>query len=116
MNALLDHVLELMERFGPVTTKKMFGGISLYHNGLIFAIIHDDFLYLKGDESSKADFENEAVIKFTYEFKTGFSGSMNYWRAPERCLDDADEMKVWCNKAYEAALRSPKLKKKSKPS
>jgi DNA transformation protein len=115
MSALLAHVLELMESFGPVTTRKMFGGISLYKNSLIFAIIHEDHLFLKGDETSKSDFETEGLQKFTYLFKDGFTGSMNYWRAPERCLDDADEMNIWCRKAYEAALRAPKPKKKAKP-
>jgi TfoX/Sxy family transcriptional regulator of competence genes len=38
MNPLVEHVLELMESFGPVTTKKMFGGVSCYLHGQIFAI------------------------------------------------------------------------------
>jgi DNA transformation protein and related proteins len=116
MNALVEHVLELAQNFGVVTTKKMFGAISLYHSGVIFGMVHEDLLYLKGDAASKADFEAEGLGQFTYESKSGGQTAMSYWRAPERCLDDADEMKIWCRKAYEAALRSTKLKKKTKPS
>jgi DNA transformation protein and related proteins len=115
MNSLVEHVLELMESFGPVTTRKMFGGVSFYLHGQIFAITFEDHLYFKGDDTSKSDFESEGLAKFTYQSKNG-PVSMGYWRAPERCLDDADDMKLWCKKAYVAALRLAKPKKKSKPS
>jgi len=33
---------------------------------------------------------------------------MAYWRAPETCLDDRDEMTLWARKAFAAALRARK--------
>ena len=39
---------------------------------------------------------------------------MNYYRAPERCLDDPDEMAKWCHNAYGAALRAAAKKKPRK--
>jgi DNA transformation protein len=33
---------------------------------------------------------------------------MSYWRAPEACLDDRDEMTEWARKAFAAALRGRK--------
>ena len=111
MSATVEHVLEQMAGFGTVTTKKMFGAVTLYHAGLIFGMVNDDLLYLKADDTSKADFESEGLDQFTYESKNG-STSMSYWRAPERCLDDADEMKLWARKAFAAAQRSQKPAKK----
>ena len=35
----------------------MFGGVGIYANGLFFALIDDDVLYLKGDETLKPEFE-----------------------------------------------------------
>jgi DNA transformation protein and related proteins len=108
MSATVEHVLEQMAGFGAVTTRKMFGAVALYHAGLIFGMVDDDLLYLKGDEVLKPEFETENLGQFTYENKSGGRTAMSYWRAPERCLDDESEMKLWCRKAYEAALRAQK--------
>lgn len=113
MSATVDHVLEQMASFGTVTTRKMFGAVALYHAGLIFGMVDEDILYLKGDEVLKPEFEKEQLSQFTYGTKSGGRTAMSYWQAPERCLDDVSEMKLWCKKAYEAALRSQKpIKKK----
>ena len=113
MSATVEHVLELMSGFGAVTTRKMFGAVALYHAGLIFGMVDDDVLYLKGDDALKPEFEKEKLDQFSYESKSGGRTAMSYWRAPERCLDDSIEMKLWCRKTYEAALRSQKPAKKS---
>jgi DNA transformation protein and related proteins len=112
MSGTVEHVLEQMSGFGAVTTRKMFGAVALYHAGVIFGMVDDDLLYLKGDDVSKPDFEKENLAQFTYESKSGGRAAMSYWRAPERCLDDVAEMKIWCRKAYDAALRAKKPEKK----
>lgn len=112
MSATIDHVLEQMAGFGAVTTRKMFGAVALYHASIIFGMVDDDILYLKGDDVLKSEFEKEKLSQFTYESKSGGRTAMSYWQAPERCLDDVSEMKLWCKKAYEAALRSQKPAKK----
>ena len=112
MSALVEHVLEQMIGFGIITPKKMFGAVALYHNGIIFGMVADDVLYFKGDDVLKPEFEKENLSQFTYESKSGGRTAMSYWQAPERCLDDASEMRLWARKAYEAAVRSQKPAKK----
>jgi DNA transformation protein and related proteins len=117
MSATVEHVLEQMSGFGAVTTKKMFGAVALYYAGLIFGMIDGELLYLKGDDVLKPEYEKEKLPQFTYESKSGGHTAMSYWRVPERCLDDSNQMKIWCDKAYAAAKRSHKpAKKKSKSS
>ena len=106
-------VVEQMAGFGLVTIKKMFGGSAFYHRGIIFGMIIDDALFLKADDQSKSRFETEGLPPFTYQHKSGKQIAMAYWRAPERCLDDPDEMKEWCKLAFQAALRSQKPLKKA---
>ncbi len=36
-----------MAGFGPVAVKRMFGGAGIYRDGLMFALVADDVLYLK---------------------------------------------------------------------
>ena len=39
---------------------------------------------------------------------------MSYFRSPERCLDDADEMAAWCRVAFGVALKAAEKKKSKK--
>ena len=52
-------VLEQLSAAGAVTARTMFGGVGLYCQGLFFALIDDDTLYLKVDDASIPDFERE---------------------------------------------------------
>ena len=107
-------LIEQMAGFGPVVIKSMFGGAGVMRDGQMFALIDDDVLYFKADDTTKAAFEEEGLAQFTYKAKGGKLMEMNYYRAPERCLDDPDEMAKWCHNAYGAALRAAAKKKPRK--
>ena len=112
--AFADFLKEQMAGFGPVTVKRMFGGAGIYRDGLMFALVADDVLYLKADDASKAGFEAEGLGPFVYEAKGGKKAVMSYWRAPERVFDDVDEMAEWCRSAYATALKAAKAKPPAK--
>jgi TfoX/Sxy family transcriptional regulator of competence genes len=57
-------VLEQLQGAGPVTAKKMFGGVGLYIDMVFFGLIADDVLYLKVDDSNRADYEAEGMKPF----------------------------------------------------
>ena len=103
-----DFLIGQMAGFGPVSARRMFGAAGLYRDGIMFAILADDVLYLRVDEDTRRDFEAEGLESFSYGTKSGRNTIMSYMRAPERCLEDTDEMADWCRKAYEAALRVKK--------
>ena len=105
-------LIEQMAGFGDVSLRPMFGAAGIYRDGVIFAILADDVLYFRVDEATRGDFEAEGLASFSYRTKSGNHSIMSYMRAPERCLEDADEMAEWCRKAYEAALRVRKPVKK----
>jgi DNA transformation protein and related proteins len=77
----------------------------------MFALIVNDALYLKADDQTKTAFEDEGLQPFTYDTKNGKRTVMSYWRAPERCLDDPDEMRDWARRAYGVALKAAKEKR-----
>jgi DNA transformation protein and related proteins len=109
-----DFLIEQMAGFGPVTIRSMFGGAGVMRDGLMFALIDDEVLYLKADDTTKAAFAAENLSQFTYMSKRGKMMEMAYWRIPERCLDDADEMVKWCRVAYGVARRAATKKKPRK--
>jgi iron-sulfur cluster assembly protein len=94
------------------SARRMFGGAGVFRDGLMFALIINEVLYLKADEATEGDFKAEGLSPFTYETKRDTRTVMSYWRAPERCLDDPDDMTEWCRKAYAVALKTVKPKKK----
>ena len=91
----------------------MFGGFGVFLDGLMFGLVADDVLYLKADAESSQQFESRGLGAFEYT-KNGKTMKMSYFLAPEDIFDDKDEAKVWANRAYEAALRSKKPKKKTR--
>jgi len=113
----LDFITEQMAGFGPVTARRMFGGAGIFRDGVMFALIAGEVLYLKADDTTKARFEAEGLGPFTYATSRESRTVMSYWRAPSRCLDDPDEMTDWCRAAFAVALKAakPALKKRRSP-
>ena len=100
----VEHVLETMRAFGAVEAKSMFGGWGLYHDGLFFALIAQDMLYLKVDEDNRAEFESMGLSPFVYEAKVGDPIVMSYHQAPEEALESPAVMAQWVRSAFGAAL------------
>ncbi len=101
-----DMLRDMLEPLGPISARRMFGGAGLFHNGLMFALIADDTLYLKADDHNRGAFEAEGLGAFTYTTSSGKRSIMSYWLAPERLLDDAEEMQAWCRQAIDAVMRA----------
>lgn len=110
-NEFVEFILEMLQLFGSVIAKPMFGGYGLYSDGVMFALISDDSLYFKADELSKTDFIALGLAPFSYS-KNGSQYKMSYYCAPDEVLEDSELMKVWAQKAYDAALRVNKEKKR----
>ncbi len=97
-----DYVAEQLERLGPVTIKRMFGGMGLYADGLFFGVIDDDVLYLKVDDLNRARFEERGLPAFQ---PVPGKASMNYMAVPEDVLEDPAALADWARGALAAAAR-----------
>jgi len=103
----LENLLEeMLAPLGPVLVKRMFGGGGLFLDGTMFGLIADGALYLKADEATRPRFEAEGMTPFTYQKKSGQTTIMSYWQAPERLLDEPDELVDWARQAVIAAQRA----------
>jgi len=105
------YVVDLMQSIGPVRAKGMFGGHGIFLDDLMFGLVADSVLYLKADKESVPGFSEKGLQAFSYG-RQGKEFSMSYYQAPEETLEDAEEMNVWANKAYAAALRAAAKKRK----
>jgi DNA transformation protein len=110
-NEFVAYLLELLEPFGPVKAKAMFGGFGIYRHDLMFGLVARDTLYLKVDDKNRADFEARGLAPFTYR-KKGEGFSMSYFQAPYEAIDDAECLSNWAQKAYDAAMRAAQSERK----
>lgn len=103
-------VEELLAGLGPIAIKRMFGAAGVYANGVMFALIDEDVLYLKADDALKAAMTAEGSVAWTYS-RAAHTREMGYWRVPEAALDDPDEAVRWAR----AALAVAHAKQAAKP-
>lgn len=84
--------LELFSTIPDLTTRKMMGGLCLYSEGVIFAIIHSGgLIYLKSKDTFITEIEELGGTRWTYTRGDGKVTGMPYWSLPERFLDDPTE-------------------------
>lgn len=105
---------DLCRPLGGVTSKRMFGGLCLWHEGLAFALVIDGVLYFKVDEANRPAFAARGLPNFAYTTKTGRTTVMSYARAPEEVFDDPDAFVDWARGAIGAARRAA-VEKVAKP-
>jgi DNA transformation protein len=91
---ILDQLKRVASR---VRDRAMFGGVGVYTGELFFALLDDDTLYLKVDDSNRPDFEARGMGPFR---PSGEGGEvMQYYRVPDDLLEDAEALRPWVEKA-----------------
>jgi len=101
-----DFIKDLLADFGPVTIRNMFGGAGIYADGVMFAILVDDTLYLKADEVSQRAYATEGMGPFTYRPAGKGPIAMPYWEVPPRLLEEPEELASWARDAHRIASAS----------
>jgi len=90
---------ELFEQLSELSTRKMMGGLCLYHDGTIFSMLHSDgsvWLKARGD---MADALTQAGWKhWTYSRDGKKATAMPYWQLPPEVLDDPDLACNWARR------------------
>ena len=104
MTGFTDHLHEVFGAFGPIATRRMFGGHGVWHQGLMIGLVVGDTLYLKVDEETRGQFEAQGLGPFEYARK-GKTVALSYYRAPEEMLESPGDAVEWARLAYAAALR-----------
>jgi len=98
-----EFVLEQLRSSGRVASRPMFGAVGLYLDGLFFALIDDDTLYFKTDDSNRARYERAGSKRFC-PFPDRPEQPMAYWQVPAEVLEDGEELAQWAREAMAVAL------------
>jgi DNA transformation protein and related proteins len=123
-----DYCCELLSGVGTPVPKRMFGGWGISVDGVTMAVIADlsklgnmqgeasEKLYLKVDETTKAQFEAAGGVRFEMETKDGKTMGMNYYTTPDDTMESPDAMRPWARLALQVALEAKAISTaKAKP-
>jgi len=106
---------EQLAPLGHVTLRRMFGKTGVFCDGLMFAMVTEDLLYFRVDDHNRAAFEEAGSFPpLNYE-KGGRTVDLSFWRAPERMLDEPDELVAWARTALAAARRVAAKRERTAP-
>jgi DNA transformation protein len=106
----LQYVLEQLARVSRVTTRRMFGAVGLYSDGLFFGLIDNDTLFFKVNDSNRDDYVARNMAAFR-PFPDKPDLSMSYFEVPADALEDRDELAVWARKSVAVAAAAPKSRR-----
>ena len=97
-------VEQLNQVVPPVRARRMFGGVGIYSADVFFALIDDDLVYFKTDDSTRGDFEARGMKPFQPSGEGG--ETMRYHALPEDVLESPDALREWAHKAIGIARRA----------
>lgn len=98
-DADIAFALELFAPLGGLTHRKMFGGICIYRDGDIFALVSSDGqIYLKAQGTAAANLRDNASTRFH---------NMPYWSLPDDALDDPDTACDYARKTIASLETAP---------
>ena len=103
----LQYVLEQLSGVPRVTSRRMFGAVGLYSDGLFFALIDSDTLFFKVNDSNRGDYVARNMAAFR-PFPDKPDLSMSYFEVPADALEDRDELALWARKSVAVAAAAPK--------
>jgi DNA transformation protein len=109
----LQYVLEQLAQLPRVTSRRMFGGVGLYSDGVFFGILDNDTVFFKVDESTRERYVLRGCEAFR-PYKDRPEVSMSYFQVPADVLEDADELVPWARAAVRVAAASADTKRPAK--
>ena len=96
-----SETMQLLNQVTEVTDRAMFGGVGMYCEGLFFALMDNDKLYFKVDDTNRSDYEAAGSGPF-YPFGDE-SMVMQYYQVPDEVLDDPQTLRDWISKSVKVA-------------
>ena len=88
-----------------VESRKMFGGIGIFSEKIMFSLIYDGIMYFRSTEDIASSYSFES-IQFQHPSR---SSNMPYWSVPDEIINDFTRLSNWAENAFQHAKS---LKKK----
>jgi DNA transformation protein and related proteins len=104
-DSFAEFLREQLAPLGRITMRRMFGKTGVFCDGVMFAMVTENTLYVRVDDQNRVTFkEAESFPPLNYA-KRGSTIDLSFWRVPERLFDEPDEFVMWARAALAAAHR-----------
>ena len=100
----LNYAMDRLSSRDNIRSRAMFGGYGIFHEGLMFALIADDTLYFKVDESNRDIYEKAESQPFPH--------GISYWEVPADVLEDKNRLGEWAEISMDIARRKVRKKRR----
>jgi len=98
-------VVEQLGRVTPdIRARNMFGSVGIYAGDAFFALIDDDTLYFKVDDTTRPAYTALGMEPFRPFGEDG--AAMQYYRVAEELLEDPQALTSWVADAVAVARRA----------
>jgi DNA transformation protein and related proteins len=102
-DSYLAFVLEQLDGVPRVSSRRMFGGVGLYSDDRFFAVIDNDTLFFKVDDSTRTRYTKRRMPPFhPMPDKPPMTG---YHQVPLSILEDRDALAEWARESVGVARR-----------
>ena len=95
-------VLDLLAPLRP-SARRLFGGVGIMRDGVMFAMLAGDTMYLRVDERTRARFEAAGSGPFRYRRAGREVALGSYYAVPDGLYDEPDTLVEWARDAMAAA-------------
>jgi DNA transformation protein len=106
--SFLAFVLEQLGDVRLIVTKRMFGGVGIYSDGTFFAVIDNDTLFFKVNETLAKRYIDRGMPQFTPV--PGAQPIAGYYQVPLDVLEDADALAKWARDSIAVASNPRRAK------
>ena len=83
----LNFVMDKLSPIGDVKSRAMFGGYGIFYEGFMFALIAEDTLYFKVNESNRDMYEKARSKPFPH--------GISYWEVPPEIIEENSKFHEW---------------------
>lgn len=103
----LAFIIDQLSHQQALDTKRMFGGVGFFKDGLMFGLLGKGKFMLKVDDSNRQDYEDRGMKAFLSDTK---KKGMPYYEVPVDILENKDELGQWASRSIEVAKAAAKKK------
>ena len=100
----LGQVISLLTPLEGISSKSMFGGYGIFHEGAMFGIIKGNGLFFKVGDSNRPDYEKAGSKQYK---------PMPYYQIPDDVQNNTETLLDWARDSIQVA-HEPSAKKKKR--
>ena len=108
-SSLASYVAEQLAPLGRISSRAIFGGVGVFIDDRLLAIVMGEKLYLHTDKSNLDDYVARGMPQFK-PYPNAFDLTTDHHEVPQEIVNDAAQLKVWGERALNAAIESARAK------